>query len=174
MRRSSRIGPFPAVDDSVRFELGPQSRIGSTWPRVPNKPLKPGCFHSSPLKCRKLGKSWQSEVWAVFEYFGTAHFKGYIQQSIDQADWLRARIDEHPAYEQPVTTQFGLVCLCSVHGDETTKFLCEHLQGHGFGVLSSVLRGTVFLRIALGSPLTEQVHIEALWQSMVKFAEEVP
>ena len=44
----------------------------------------------------------------VFEYFGTSGIRGYIQQAIDQADWLREQIKATEHFEEPVETKFGL------------------------------------------------------------------
>mmetsp|Transcript_37090 Transcript_37090/g.69167 ORF Transcript_37090/g.69167 Transcript_37090/m.69167 type:complete len:768 (+) Transcript_37090:52-2355(+) len=142
-----------------------------TYLAAPEEP----CVYAPEFKdwAVPCGRRFRSlRVWAVFEYYGTARMRSYIQRSIDQAEWLRSRIVEHPAYNQPVTTEFGLVCVRSVRGEATTKALCRHLQGHGFGVLHSVIRNETALRIALGSSGTEQVDVESLWRCMEQFANE--
>lgn len=117
-----------------------------------------------------LGRRFRAlRVWMVFEYFGSSGLRSYLQKTIDQANWLRDCIQKHPAYEQPVLTQFGLVCMRCVT-DAATKELCNYLQQHGFGVMLSQLGGRPMLRVALGGSSTEQEHVEELWQHMLDFA----
>ncbi|CAE7030027.1 DDC [Symbiodinium natans] len=107
----------------------------------------------------------------VFEYFGTHGLRSYIRQAVDQASYLRERIEESPHYEQPVHTKYGLVCVRSTRGEEATKALANHLQAKGFGIVPSKICGQEALRIALGGAATTEAIVEELWQEMLKFAE---
>lgn len=119
-----------------------------------------------------LGRRFRSlRIWMVFEYFGTNGLRSYIRDAIDQASYLRQRIEESPHYEQPVNTKFGLVCVRSTKGEEATKALANHLQAQGYGIVPSKICGAEALRIALGGASTTKAIVEELWQEMVKFAE---
>lgn len=120
-----------------------------------------------------LGRRFRAlRIWMVFEYFGTSGVRSYIQQAIDQASWLRSKIEESPLFEQPVQTKFGLVCVRSVKGEETTQQLAKHLSDLGYGIAPSKICEKDALRIALGSAATTQAHVEQLWKDMVTFAEQ--
>jgi len=119
-----------------------------------------------------LGRRFRSlRIWMVFEYFGTNGLCSYIRDAIDQASYLRERIEESPHYEQPVNTKYGLVCVRSTKGEEATKSLANHLQAQGYGIVPSKICGAEALRIALGGASTTKAIVEELWQEMVKFAE---
>ncbi|CAK9070628.1 Aromatic-L-amino-acid decarboxylase (AADC) (DOPA decarboxylase) (DDC) [Durusdinium trenchii] len=120
-----------------------------------------------------LGRRFRAlRIWMVFEYFGTSGIRSYIQQAIDQANWLRERIEEEPKglFEQPVTTKFGLVCV-RCPSDEATLGLASRLSELGYGIAPSKICDRDALRIALGSTATTQAHVEQLWKDMLAFVQ---
>ncbi|CAJ1439955.1 unnamed protein product [Effrenium voratum] len=119
-----------------------------------------------------LGRRFRAlRIWMVFEYFGTSGLKSYIRQAVDQASWLRSKIEESEHFEQPVQTVFGLVCLRSVHGDEVTRQLAAHLAAQGYGLAPTKIADRDALRVALGATSTTQADVEKLWSDMCEFAE---
>lgn len=120
-----------------------------------------------------LGRRFRSlRIWLTLEYFGTEGLKRYLRSTLGQAHWLRARLSEHPEFEQPVHTRFGLVCLRLRRGGAATEALGAHLLSAGFLVYPSKIDGQSALRVALGGARTGQKDVEALWNEMRVFASD--
>lgn len=120
-----------------------------------------------------LGRRFRSlRIWSVIEYFGADGLRSFLRAAIHQADWLRTRLDAHAAFDQPVRTRLGLVCIRLANSDSRTQALGEHLQASGFLIYPSKVEGRSILRIALGGSSTGQEDVESLWAHMVTFAQK--
>lgn len=121
-----------------------------------------------------LGRRFRSlRIWLVLEYFGTDGIKAYLRQSVEQANWLRAKLDAHPKFEQPARNKMGLICLRLKSGGTDTDELGSVLLAAGFLVYPSKIDGQPALRVALGGARTSQQDVEALWQEIRQFAERL-
>lgn len=123
-----------------------------------------------------LGRRFRAlRIWLVFEYFGTDVLKQFLRDAIDQASWLRAQVDKHPAFEQPVRTRHGLVCIGLAEATGKAKVtiagLAEHIQAAGFLSYPSSMQGRPVLRVALGGSSTTLEDVQALWHEMRYFVE---
>jgi glutamate/tyrosine decarboxylase-like PLP-dependent enzyme len=117
-----------------------------------------------------LGRRFRAlRIWAVIEYFGVSGIRAYLRQAIEQADWLRAKIDSMPELlEQPIRNKLGLVCFRIKGDDSLTESLSKACLDAGFVVYPSKLEGKSIVRVALGGPATECQDLEALWKIVLE------
>mmetsp|Transcript_17634 Transcript_17634/g.37750 ORF Transcript_17634/g.37750 Transcript_17634/m.37750 type:complete len:494 (+) Transcript_17634:835-2316(+) len=120
-----------------------------------------------------LGRRFRAlRIWMVIEYFGTDGIKAFLRRALDQADFLRGKIAEHPAYEVAIDSGLGLVCVRFANENSTERVgdLSRHLQDAGFLCYPSQVEGKPMLRVALGGSATREDDVEGLWKEMNSFA----
>eukprot|EP00419_Tripos_fusus_P032689 CAMPEP_0172771182 /NCGR_PEP_ID=MMETSP1074-20121228/190132_1 /TAXON_ID=2916 /ORGANISM="Ceratium fusus, Strain PA161109" /LENGTH=460 /DNA_ID=CAMNT_0013607079 /DNA_START=131 /DNA_END=1511 /DNA_ORIENTATION=+ len=65
-----------------------------------------------------LGRRFRAlRIWTVIEYFGTDGIRSFLRAAIEQAQWLRDRVDAHPSFAQPVRTRLGMLCIRLAESD---------------------------------------------------------
>jgi hypothetical protein len=80
---------------------------------------------------------------------------------------LAGRIDVHPRLETVAPTPFSLVSFAHLDGNEATMRLVEAINAtKTLYVVPSTLGERTFVRVAIGSTLTESRHVEAVWQTI--------
>lgn len=119
-----------------------------------------------------LGRRFRSlRIWMVMEYFGQQGFTKFLQQAIDQGDWLREQIQSSDNFELVVETDLGLVCFHPVDSG-ATESLVNYLQsapGNRYLVYPSKINGKLFIRVALGGSNTTLEDVKQFWQTCLNW-----
>lgn len=118
-----------------------------------------------------LGRRFRSlRIWMVIEYFGLKGLQNYLQNTIDQGNWLREQVKASQRFELPVKTDLGLVCFkLKAPSSRPLEDLVRHLQtvqngGGPFLVYPSQLCGEAIIRVALGGVNTKMEDVKSFWQ----------
>ncbi len=120
-----------------------------------------------------LGRRFRAlRIWMVIEYFGVDGLREYLQNGLDQANYLREKIDATDFLVQPVRTDLKLVCIEAKERGQT-QFLVDELgkltrNGETFLVLPSVLEGRPIIRVALGGANTTMQHVDEFWKVLMQ------
>ncbi|KAJ9464690.1 Tyrosine decarboxylase 1 [Diplonema papillatum] len=124
-----------------------------------------------------LGRRFRSlRVWMVLQYFGSEGIRDFIRDGNRQADYLRAQVDATEGFEQLVSTDLALVCLCvrNKAGDNVSEAVADALQEAGYFIGASNLRGTPMIRVALGGVNTTLAEVKHLWDALVAARDGKP
>lgn len=127
-----------------------------------------------------LGRRFRSlKIWFVLRTYGVKGLQEYIRRGIKFgegfADMLKLRPD---LFEILTGPSFALVVFRMVGKSEEeknnlTKALCEKINTSGkMWVTPTVLDGRFAIRFMTGVRTTEMHHVEAAYESIVKYAEE--
>jgi aromatic-L-amino-acid decarboxylase len=113
-----------------------------------------------------LGRRFRAlKLWAVIRWYGAeglrAHIRGHVALAQEFASWVSA--DER--FELVAPHPLALVTFRLRAGDDATLALMQRVNASGQAYLTHTLvNGVAALRLAIGSPLTERRHVEAVWQ----------
>lgn len=118
------------------------------------------------------------KLWWVLRSYGVEGLQRILRDHLAWAAWLTEQVDQHPRLELVAPTVFGLVSLAHVDGDEPTRALTAGLNDtHEVAVTGSVLHGDhlpedgrAFLRVSIGSMLTEFADVQDLWRRIHELA----
>jgi aromatic-L-amino-acid/L-tryptophan decarboxylase len=113
-----------------------------------------------------LGRRFRAlKLWFVLRHYGAEGLRHYIREHVRLAQALAARIDAHPSLETIAPTLFGLVSFAHIAGNEATARLAAAINDSGTAyVTPSTLEGRTYVRVSVGSTLTEEQHVDALWR----------
>ncbi len=113
-----------------------------------------------------LGRRFRAlKLWFVLRHYGAEGLRSYIREHVRLAQALATRIDSHPSLETVAPTEFGLVSFAHIGGNEATERVAAAINNSGTAyVTSSTLEGRTYVRVSIGSTLTEEQHVDALWQ----------
>jgi aromatic-L-amino-acid decarboxylase len=115
-----------------------------------------------------LGRRFRAlKLWAVIRWYGAeglrAHIRAHVGLAQEFAEWVSA--DER--FELVAPHHLALVTFRLRAGDEATLALMERVNASGELYLThTVVDGRTALRMAIGSPLTQQRHVEAAWAAL--------
>jgi aromatic-L-amino-acid decarboxylase len=113
-----------------------------------------------------LGRRFRAlKLWAVIRWYGAeglrAHIRAHVALAQEFASWVEA--DER--FEVVTPHPLALVTFRLRAGDEPTLDLMRRVNASGQAYLThTVVEGRAALRLAIGSPLTERRHVEAVWR----------
>jgi aromatic-L-amino-acid decarboxylase len=113
-----------------------------------------------------LGRRFRAlKLWAVIRWYGAeglrAHIRAHVALAQEFASWVEA--DER--FEVVTPHPLALVTFRLRAGDEPTLDLMRRVNASGQAYLThTVVEGQAALRLAIGSPLTERRHVEAVWR----------
>jgi aromatic-L-amino-acid decarboxylase len=115
-----------------------------------------------------LGRRFRAlKLWFVLRHYGAEGLRSYIRHHVRLATDLAGRIDAHPRLETVAPTPFSLVSFAHLDGNEATMRLVEAINATKTSyVVPSTLGERTFVRVAIGSTLTESRHVEAVWQTI--------
>jgi aromatic-L-amino-acid decarboxylase len=124
-----------------------------------------------------LGRRFRAlKLWSVLRWYGAEGLRAHIRTGIALADELAGLVADDPAFDLLRPRRFGLVCF-RVGGDDEarTMALLERLNDSGELYLSHTkIDGTVWLRMAIGSPATQRHHVLAAWDAIVRASRQIP
>jgi len=126
-----------------------------------------------------LGRPFRAlKLYYLMRAFGRCGYEALLRRHCESAQWLAARIDEHPGFERLAPVPFSLVCLrarpSEVPEENLNDFnerLMQQVNDSGEFLLSHTkLDGRFTIRAAIGQVRTEQRHVERLWQLLQDLA----
>jgi aromatic-L-amino-acid decarboxylase len=122
-----------------------------------------------------LGRRFRAlKLWWVIRYYGAAGIRAMVRDHVALADQLATWVELDDRFDLFAPHPFGLVCFTHVEGNEATKQLADDLNASGkVAVTPSEIDGTWFIRVSIGQTHTDERHIEALWELIDAFAEEI-
>ncbi|MEX2424460.1 MAG: pyridoxal-dependent decarboxylase [Acidimicrobiia bacterium] len=115
-----------------------------------------------------LGRRFRAlKLWFVLRHYGAEGLRAYIRSHVALAQSLTERIDAHPRLDTVAPTLFGLVSFAHVDGNEATQRIVEAINATRTSyVVPSTLGDRLFVRVAIGSTLTDTSHVDALWDAV--------
>jgi aromatic-L-amino-acid decarboxylase len=119
-----------------------------------------------------LGRRFRAlKLWAVIRWYGAEglreHIRGHVGMAQEFASWVAA--DDR--FELVAPHELSLVTFRLRAGDDATRALMDEANASGRMYLThTVVDGTIALRMAIGSPLTELRHVEAAWAQLQSLA----
>jgi len=123
-----------------------------------------------------LGRRFRAlKLWFVLRSYGADSLRTYIRSHLDWAQELTQQLATDPRFEIVAPTTFALVCFRHANGDEATDALIASLQAEpSVYVAPSVVNGTTFIRVSIGSTWTERRHVQALWDLIDAQSQPAP
>lgn len=115
-----------------------------------------------------LGRRFRAlKLWFVLRHYGAEGLRDHIRGHVALAEELDRRVRSHPDLELVAPTRFGLVSFAALAGDQVTRRLVDAINSGGSSyVTGSVLDGRAFIRVSIGSTLTERRHVDRLWETI--------
>ncbi len=119
-----------------------------------------------------LGRRFRAlKLWFVIRHYGAEGLRAHVRHCVALADWFAAQVEAHAAYELAAPVSVGLVCFRHRAGDAFNETLMNRLNESGALYLTHTrLDDWLVLRLAVGSPVTRQEHIERAWARIVETA----
>ena len=116
-------------------------------------------------------------IWMVIEYFGVDGLRKYLQDGLDQANYLRDKVDGCDFLTQPVVTDLKLVCVRTKDEARCQEWIDEvfRLSGEGdeFLAMGSILEGKPMLRVALGGANTTIENVDQVFAAFIQAAKNI-
>jgi len=115
-----------------------------------------------------LGRRFRAlKLWFVIRHYGAEGLRSYVREHVRLAQDLTERIEAHPSLQMVAPTLFGLVSFAHADGDEATARVVDAINATRTSyVVPSTLADRLFVRVAIGSTLTEQRHVDAVWSAI--------
>jgi len=112
-----------------------------------------------------LGRRFRAlKLWFVLRSYGATGIRHHIRDHVRLAQELAARLDADARFELVAPVPFALVCFRHVDGNEPTDALAAALNATGdVYVTASKLGDDSFIRVSIGQTMTEQRHVDHLW-----------
>ncbi|TYJ01960.1 hypothetical protein E1A91_A13G191400v1 [Gossypium mustelinum] len=108
------------------------------------------------------------KLWVVIRRHGLANLMYHIRSDIAMAKRFEALVGEDERFEIVVARKFALVCFRlkpKVEEEDLNCKLVEAINSSGRAFMShAVLSGIYVIRCAIGTTLTQQHHVDALWK----------
>eukprot|EP00249_Psilotum_nudum_P018946 c27032_g1_i2 orf=156-1640(+) len=129
-----------------------------------------------------LGRRFRSlKLWMVLRLYGASGLRKYIRNHIKLAEHFENLVHADSRFEIMVPRTFALVCfrLKPFDGDQDNGYalnssLLEAVNASGEMYFShTVLSGVYVLRLAIGAPLTEQIHVDGAWKVIQEHATRI-
>lgn len=120
-----------------------------------------------------LGRRFKAlKLWLLMRHFGLEGYRAIYREQLRWTRELAAKIDAHPSFRRTAPTLFSLICLryepegaTPEQADALNEKLLEAINASGEFFLSPTrIDDRYVIRIAIGNLLTEERHVERLWQ----------
>ncbi|MET3807217.1 aromatic-L-amino-acid decarboxylase [Nakamurella sp. UYEF19] len=122
-----------------------------------------------------LGRRMRAlKIWSVVNGAGLEGLRETIRGHVGMADSLARRIVDEPGFALAVPPSLSLVCLhlLDSHGrpdDDATKAAMQAVNAEGHSFLThTTVNGHYAIRVAIGTPATQPVHIDRLWAALLR------
>ncbi|KAK4272994.1 hypothetical protein QN277_021471 [Acacia crassicarpa] len=120
-----------------------------------------------------LGRRFRSlKLWMVLRLYGLEGLRNHIRSHIDLAAHFEELVRQDPRFEVITPRAFSLVCFRLLprpnsedDGNQLNRDLLDSVNSTGnIFITHTVLSGKHILRFVVGSPLTEERHVNGAWQ----------
>jgi aromatic-L-amino-acid decarboxylase len=117
-----------------------------------------------------LGRRFRAlKLWAVIRWYGAEGLREHIRTHVAMAQEFAARVGDDDRFELIAPHPLSLVTFRLRAGDDETLALMRRVNLSGAAYLThTVVDGRAALRLAVGSPLTKQRHVDAVWDLLAK------
>jgi aromatic-L-amino-acid decarboxylase len=116
-----------------------------------------------------LGRRFRAlKLWAVIRWYGADGLREHIRKHVELAQGFAAKVAADERFELVAPHPLSLVTF-RLRGDDdaATLALMQQINESGAAYLThTVVNGRAALRLAIGSPLTEQRHVDAVWRAL--------
>ncbi|MDT4917507.1 MAG: aromatic-L-amino-acid/L-tryptophan decarboxylase [Pseudonocardiales bacterium] len=115
-----------------------------------------------------LGRRFRAlKLWAVIRWYGADGLRAHIRGHVQLAQHFAALVAADDRFALVAPHPLALVTFRLRAGDDATLALMQRVNESGEAYLThTVVNGEVALRLAVGSPLTERRHIDAVWDQL--------
>ncbi len=122
-----------------------------------------------------LGRRFRAlKLWAVIRWYGAEGLRAHVRSSVALAQRFAAQVADDDRFEVVTPHPLALVTFRLRAGSDATRELMERVNASGRMFLThTVVNGETALRLAVGSPLTEQRHIDAASAELARAASDV-
>ncbi|SCG63824.1 aromatic-L-amino-acid decarboxylase [Micromonospora inositola] len=122
-----------------------------------------------------LGRRFRAlKLWFVLRWYGVEGLRAHIRTGVALADRFAERIEADDRFELAAAHPFSLVCFRLRAGDEPSAELLRRVNDTGRVHLTHTrVEGRYTLRLAVGSPLTTEKHVDEAWDLLSAAAEDL-
>jgi aromatic-L-amino-acid decarboxylase len=122
-----------------------------------------------------LGRRFRAlKLWLLIREQGVAGLQSRIRRDLANAAWLRTQIQATAGWRVLAPVPLQTLCVRyepdGITGEALDRYTlawADHINRSGTAYLTpAILDGRWMVRISIGSLLTEQEHVAALWQHM--------
>lgn len=119
-----------------------------------------------------LGRRFRAlKLWFVLRHYGAKGLRDYIRSHVRLAQELTGKVESHPSLELVAPTTFGLVSFAHRDGNDATARIVEAINATRTSyVVPSTVSDRTFVRVAIGSTLTDSSHVDAVWKAIAASA----
>lgn len=113
-----------------------------------------------------LGRRFRAlKLWFVIRHYGVSGLRDHVRRHIDLARSFAAMVESDPDFEVVAPHPFSLVCFRHRGGDDVNRQILDRVNGSGRAYLTHTrLQDRLTLRLAIGSPRTQDVHVRQVWE----------
>ncbi|MFU8854272.1 pyridoxal-dependent decarboxylase [Micromonospora sp. SL1-18] len=122
-----------------------------------------------------LGRRFRAlKLWFVLRWYGVEGLRAHIRSGVALADRFAARVAADDRFELAAPHPFSLVCFRLTVGDEASAELLRRVNATGRVLLTHTrIEGRYALRLAVGSPLTTEQHVDEAWDLLATAAGDL-
>jgi glutamate/tyrosine decarboxylase-like PLP-dependent enzyme len=114
------------------------------------------------------------KVWMTMKTFGVDKLARLIEQNVEQARHLAARVDSEPMLEREPSGDLNIVCLRWRGDDASNREILYRIQESGFAVPSQVVLGDRFwLRVCISNHRTRRDDLDAFVDEVLRIGAKL-
>jgi aromatic-L-amino-acid decarboxylase len=115
------------------------------------------------------------KAWMSFKAQGVDSITALVEQNVEQARYLAARVTEEPELELAAEVPLNLVCFrYRGASDSENQEILQRIQERGIAVPSStVLEGRFAIRVAITNHRSRREDFDALADAVIEIGREV-
>lgn len=106
------------------------------------------------------------KLWVVIRKHGIRNLRQHIRSDVKLAEQFEGLVARDDRFEIVVPRRFALVCFrLKSEGSEVNKKLLAAVNSSGLAFMThGVVGGVFYLRVSIGTTLTQQRHVNDLWK----------
>ncbi|MBC7772719.1 MAG: aminotransferase class V-fold PLP-dependent enzyme [Pyrinomonadaceae bacterium] len=131
-----------------------------------------------------LGRRFRAlKLWFVIRHYGASGLRAFVSEHIRLAELFEQKIRDDERFEISAPRSLSLVCFRlkgdGEHGDQKNNALLAAINASGRAYLTHTVllgadgHGRVVLRLAIGATMTQERHVEAVWELIQACAEVI-
>ena len=115
-----------------------------------------------------LGRRFRAlKLWAVIRWYGAEGLREHIASHISLAEQFASWVQADARFELVLPRALSLVTFRLRAGDEATRAVMDRVNASGELYLTHTsVHGRLALRLAIGSPQTQERHVRAAWAAL--------